>query len=166
MASERLDREFRHVLRRCPKLTDAQVRLLAFVSSYSQGCLLTYDEICKLTNWSRSKLGRVIDSLVKCNLIEKKYGTYKKTKIKIAPAWRQSEFADASDVSSVTQEPYSIHEVDMGHPRNHDMSPVIQPILERKIETGDLEIGNGSINVQSLIAEKFPNWNRKIIRSS
>ena len=68
MSSKRMDAEFRHVLRRCPNLSDAQVRLLAFVASYSQGCLLTYDKICVLTNWSRSKLGRTIRSLEKLKL--------------------------------------------------------------------------------------------------
>lgn len=171
MASERLDREFRHVLRRCPKLSDAQVRLLAVVSSYSQGCHLTYDEICNLANWSRSKLSRTIRSLEKLRLIEVKYRSYKRTTIKIAPASRQLEFASSSHVSHVTHESCSTHEIDTGHPWDCDVSPTTQPILEkeleRNIETGDFaNANNGKIDVQRLIAEAFPSLGRKISRSS
>lgn len=170
MASERLDRELRHVLRRCPKLSDAQMRFLAFVASYSQGCLLTYEEICKLTSWSRSKLIRTIRSLESYGLIEIKYRPYKRTAIKIAPAWRQSEFAKAFDVSSVTQEPCVTQETVMDHPRYHDVPPMTQPILEkeleRKLETSNSDDdGLGKVNVQALIADVFPDLGRKILRT-
>lgn len=160
MASERLDREFRHVLRRCPKLLDAQVRLLALVSSYSQGCHLPYEEICKLTNWSRSKLSRTIKSLEVFGLIEIKYRSYKRTTIKIVPAWRQLEFANVSNMSLVTHKSYSTDETDIGHPWSRDVPSRTQPILERelerKIETDALDMNNSKIDVRKLIAEAFP----------
>lgn len=167
MASDRLDREFRHVLRRCPRLTDSEVRLLAFVASYSKGCLLTYKEICRLTNWSRSKLIRNIRSLEYHGLIEITHGLYKRTIIRIAPAWRQLEFANASDVSSVTHQSCVSDGADMGHPRNHEVSPMTHSILERelerKIESGDTgEKGSGNVDVQRLIVESFPAFGRKI----
>lgn len=170
MASERLDRELRHVLRRCPLLEDSEIRLLALVASYSKGCLLSYQEICKLTNWSRSKLIRTIRSLEKRRLIEVNYRTYKRTTIKIAPAWRQLEFVKTYNVPPVTQESYPISEITIGHEGNHEMSPMTQPILEREVERNientdknNLAIeGLAQVDVRALISSMFPSMKQKI----
>lgn len=173
MASERLTYELRHLLRRCAKLSDPEMRFLVLISSYSLGCLLTYEEICSLTNWSRSKLSRTIRSLEQKRLIDIKYGPYKKTIIKIAPAGRQIEFVNNSNVSLMNQESYAIQESNMIHPWSSDVSPMAQPILERELErkkeTDEKENANTNtrtLDVENLISEAFPNWNRKIVGGS
>jgi len=131
--SERLDFELRHELRRCPKLNDAEMRFLAFIAAYSQGCLLSYDKICALTNWSRSKLKRVIADLLSKNLITVEYRAYKKTKIKIVPAAQQCAFARGYG-SPVSHKSWLTSEPMMAHPWTHDGSPVSHSMLERELE--------------------------------
>lgn len=133
-SNDRLDREFRHNLRRCPKLSDAEIRFLALLGSFRHGCLLNYDEICLLTNWSRPKLKRVITSLKKYALIEIEYRAYKKTTIKIAAAEVQTRFAELHDGSPVSHQSWLTHEPMMAHPRAHDGSPVSHSMLERELE--------------------------------
>jgi hypothetical protein len=168
VASERLDREFRHALRRCPKLSDAEIRLLALVASYSEGCLLSYDEICKLTPWKRAKLKRTVQSLVNYGLLERSYRCYKRVTLKIAPASVQAEFARAYDGSTVSHDSRLTQEPVMAHQRTHDGSPMSQPIiereLERKLENAFLDNSEKGecepVDVGLLIANQFPSWKR------
>lgn len=73
---------------RCGKLTDAEVSFLWFIQSYPQGCTQPYNEIAHMLNWSRSKLYRVVRSLVGYGLLKKTYGEGKSVTLKLAPGVR------------------------------------------------------------------------------
>lgn len=129
--AKRMDHEFRYVLRRSNKLSDEEHRFLSFISTYQHGCLLSYDDICACTGWSRSKLKRVLVSLETKKLIEKTHRKYKKTTIKIADAITQKAFSDGSPMS---QESWLTGEPMMAHRWTHDGSPMGHPILEKELE--------------------------------
>lgn len=138
---ERLDGEFRHVLRRCSKLNDAEIRLLAIIGSLSSGITTNYDGVCNWTGWSRAKLKRTIQSLLRYGLIERTYTKFKHVRLTIVPGVAQAEFANAHYGSPVSHNPGLTNEPVTGQQRTHDGSSMnhsnIERELERKLETTD-----------------------------
>lgn len=130
----RLDGEFRWNLRRCPVLSDAEVRFLALLATYQHGSKLLYNELCGFTGWSRSKLQRTINSLVDRGLVVRTHRAFKKTTLKIASAAVQADFAKAHSVSPMTHDQCVTHEPTVCHPRHHSVSPMTQPMLKRDLK--------------------------------
>lgn len=170
-SGDRLDREFRHVLRRCSILTDAECRFLAVLGSYGHGCKLNYDQLCEITSWGRTKLKSVITSLKKYGLIEVKYSNYKRTCISIANASKQTDFAEAHDGRSSDHRQRSPDRPLMvattpphGRPNDHS---ILERDLERNLESDEIKKDetneNVSINVNELIQTAFPNWKRNAL---
>ena len=132
--SDRLDREFRFVLRQCSKLSDAENRFMGLMGCYRHGCLLTYDELCSKTGWSRAKLKRTIKALEQYGLIEVTYRAFKKTTIMNVSARQQKAFADAHDGSPMSHQSWLTGEPMMAHPRTHDGSPMSHSINKRELQ--------------------------------
>jgi hypothetical protein len=136
---DRLNREFRYCLRQCPALNDAERSLLSFVSSFSYGCAIPYEEICQHLSWSVSKLKRTVDSLEQKKLIEVKYRRYKQVTLLIAEASVQSAYAEKNSIKKSDDSSPMSHELRLtgepmiAHPWAHDSSPMSQPI-ERDIK--------------------------------
>ncbi len=164
--SERLDREFRYELRRCPALTDAESRFLGLLGSWSKGCFHTNDELCEITNWKRTKTKYVIKSLLLKGLIEVRYSQYKKLIIRIASAAVQKRFADlhngrltGQDFEAPQRPVMDAEETTHGR---HNDQPIIEKELERKLET-DIESEKNEYTynaekINNLLRGKFPKF--------
>lgn len=75
----------RYELLRSGFLSSMEIMILQIVASYSGGCYLTINELCKMTNMSRSWIEKTTARLSKTGLLHKKYRLYKRHVLWIAP---------------------------------------------------------------------------------
>lgn len=159
--SERLDREFRYVLRRCPDLTHIEFRLLGFISTYTNGCNLPYEDIAPMVRMSLSTLSRAIKSLEKKKLIEKTYRAYKKVCLKIVCAAQQSAYAD---MSPMTYHDHVTHDRITCHPRQDHLSPMTSNTVTHDISNIERDLERDlKRNLKSVLTSNENEMQNKLI---